>query len=150
MTSEIVVRRADPGDAPLMTAIHGSCFARAWDEAAMAQLLANPEVLCLIGANCNAPGAVGGLLIARRAADEAEILTVCVTPAGRQAGLGRALLQAAIEALRASGAKQLFLEVEVGNVAAQRLYRTFGATLVGKRQGYYENGADAAIFSLAL
>jgi ribosomal protein S18 acetylase RimI-like enzyme len=49
-----------------------------------------------------------------------------------------------------SGAKQLFLEVEDSNVAALRLYRSFGAVAVGRRARYYEHGADAAIFSLAL
>jgi ribosomal protein S18 acetylase RimI-like enzyme len=49
-----------------------------------------------------------------------------------------------------SGAKQLFLEVEDGNLAAVELYRSLGATVVGQRARYYEHGADAAIFSLAL
>ncbi len=66
------------------------------------------------------------------------------------AGLGRALLQEAISLLRASGAKRLYLEVEDGNEAALKLYRGVGAVPVGKRPGYYEHGADAAIFSLAL
>jgi ribosomal protein S18 acetylase RimI-like enzyme len=52
--------------------------------------------------------------------------------------------------LRAAGAKQLYLEVEDGNEAALTLYRALGAVPVGKRPGYYEHGADAAIFSLAL
>jgi ribosomal-protein-alanine N-acetyltransferase len=95
-------------------------------------------------------GLMAGLLIARKVADEAEILTFGVAPACRRMGLGRALLEAAIAALRSSGAKQLFLEVEEGNEPAVQLYRAFGAVPVGKRAGYYEHGADAAIFSLAL
>jgi ribosomal-protein-alanine N-acetyltransferase len=60
------------------------------------------------------------------------------------------LLKAAVAALRASGAKQLFLEVEHGNDAALAMYRSFGAAEMGRRKGYYRHGADAAIFSLAL
>lgn len=93
---------------------------------------------------------MGGLLIARKAADEAEILTFCVAPACRNAGLGRALLETAVKELRDAGAKQLFLEVEQRNEAALKLYRSFGAVPVGKRERYYEHGADAAIFCLAL
>jgi ribosomal-protein-alanine N-acetyltransferase len=52
--------------------------------------------------------------------------------------------------LRAGGARQLFLEVEEGNEAALQLYRSLGAIPVGRRAGYYEHGADGAIFSLAL
>jgi ribosomal protein S18 acetylase RimI-like enzyme len=44
----------------------------------------------------------------------------------------------------------LFLEVEPGNAPALRLYESFGAVRVGERKAYYEHGADAAIFSLAL
>jgi ribosomal-protein-alanine N-acetyltransferase len=95
-------------------------------------------------------GTMGGFLIARKAADEAEILTFCVAPACRNMGLGRALLETAVKELRSAGIRQLFLEVEEGNEAALKLYRSLGAVEVGKREGYYEHGADAAIFSLAL
>jgi [ribosomal protein S18]-alanine N-acetyltransferase len=151
MPVEIHVSRAGPYDVSSMAAIHRSCFAKAWDEAQMAQFLGSPEVLCLIGSVADDSGGImGGLLIARKAADEAEILTLGVAPSCRGAGLGRALLQEAISALRASGAKRLYLEVEDGNEAALRLYRALGAAPVGKRPGYYGQGADAAIFSLAL
>jgi ribosomal protein S18 acetylase RimI-like enzyme len=60
------------------------------------------------------------------------------------------LLGAAVAALREAGARRLFLEVEDGNEAALKLYRSLGAIPVGRRQRYYESGADAAIFSLAL
>jgi [ribosomal protein S18]-alanine N-acetyltransferase len=110
-----------------------------------------PGTLCLIGAiGDGASSRVGGLLIARKADDEAEILTVGVTPSCRNQGLGTVLLQTAIARLRASGAKRLFLEVADGNEAALRLYRSCGVAPVGRRQGYYDHGADAAIFSLAL
>jgi ribosomal-protein-alanine N-acetyltransferase len=90
------------------------------------------------------------LLIARKAGDEADILTFGVVPSYRNRGLGRALLGTATERLRASGTKRLFLEVEESNDAALRLYRSFGGEPVGRRQGYYDDGADAVIFSLAL
>jgi [ribosomal protein S18]-alanine N-acetyltransferase len=151
MPIELHVSRAGPYDVSSMAAIHRSCFAKAWDEAAMAQFLGSPDVLCLIGSIADDSGGVmGGLLVARKAADEAEILTFGVAPSCRNAGLGRALLQEAVSLLRASGVKRLYLEVEQGNVPALELYRAFGAVPVGKRPGYYGHGADAAIFSLAL
>jgi ribosomal-protein-alanine N-acetyltransferase len=151
MPVEIAVTRASPYDASSMAAIHWACFSKAWDEAAMETFVTSHESLCLIGSIADySGGALGGLLIARNAADEAEILTLCVVPACRNSGLGRALLDAAVAALRQAGAKTLFLEVEDGNAAALRLYRSFGAVPVGKRARYYESGTDAAIFSLAL
>jgi len=149
MQAEILVKRASPSDAAVMAAIHATCFARAWDETAMGQFIAGPGTLCLIASLADNPEATG-LLVARKAADEAEILTFGVAPACRRMGLGRALLRTAIATLRASGTRRLFLEVEEGNAAALQLYRSLGAIPVGQRPGYYEHGADAAIFSLAL
>ncbi|MEE8633492.1 MAG: GNAT family N-acetyltransferase [Methyloceanibacter sp.] len=150
--AEIAVQRATLADAPLMAAIHAHSFDqpsnRPWDEAAMAQFVTSPGVICLIGAVTGKDA--GGLLIARRAADEAELLTLGVMPACRRAGLGRALLTRAVDALHESGATQIFLEVAEGNAGALALYRSFGAAPVGRRPGYYEDGADATIFSLAL
>ena len=118
MPVEIAVTRASSLDAASMAAIHRSCFAKAWDETAMTQFLGSPEALCLIGSVADSSGGMlGGLLIARKAADEAEILTLCVAPACRNAGLGRALLVAAMAELRAAGTQRLFLEVEDGNDA---------------------------------
>jgi ribosomal-protein-alanine N-acetyltransferase len=91
-----------------------------------------------------------GFLIALSAGDEAELLTLAVDPAFRRHGLARALLNAATATLRACGAKQLFLEVDQNNAAARGLYQSLGAVVVGRRKRYYEHGADAEIFSLAL
>jgi ribosomal-protein-alanine N-acetyltransferase len=150
MPVEIVVQRATPADARLMAAIHASCFDRHWDETTMAQFIAAPGVLCLIGSAIDAGAVAAGLLIARRAADEAELLTLAVAPTARRLGLGRTLMQTARVHLKATGTKQLFLEVDEGNVPALALYRSLGARPVGRRPGYYDSGADAAIFSLAL
>lgn len=151
MPVEIAVTRAGPHDILSMVAIHRSCFAKPWDEEAIAQFLSSPEALCLIGSVADSSGGiVAGLLIARKAADQAEILTFGVAPACRRSGLGRALLVEAMAELRASGVKRLYLEVDQGNEPALELYRALGGVPVGKRPGYYEHGADAAIFSLAL
>ena len=151
MPLAVLIDRAEPSDAGLMAAIHASCFARPWDETAMAQFVVGPDTLCLIASASEESGAMpAGLLIARKAADEAELLTLGVSPSCRRQGIGRALLKDAVASLRASGAKQLFLEVEHGNDAALALYRCCGATEVGRRKGYYQHGTDAAIFSLAL
>jgi [ribosomal protein S18]-alanine N-acetyltransferase len=148
---ELVIHRASPPEARVMAVLHASSFAKPWDEAAMGEFIAAPDTLCLIGTAVDSSGGLpSGLLIARRAADEAELLTLAVAPNFRRAGLGKALLEEAIAVLRAAGAKQLFLEVAEGNQAAIGLYRSIGAKPVGKRSRYYDDGADAAIFSLAL
>ena len=84
MAVEIAVHRAMPCDASLLAALHASCFAQAWDETAMAQFIAGPDTLCLLASAADeSAGAPAGLLIARKAADEAELLTLGVVPACR-------------------------------------------------------------------
>jgi [ribosomal protein S18]-alanine N-acetyltransferase len=140
-----------PIDARIMATLHQSSFPRPWDEAAMATFTAAPDTLCLLGSVIDDSAPVpGGFLIARKAADEAELLTLAVAPNCRRAGLGKALLKSVMAMLGETGAKQLFLEVEDGNEAALQLYRSLGAVPVGRRARYYEHGSDAAIFSLAL
>lgn len=144
------VFRATPADAGIMATIHASCFDRSWDAKAMARFIAAPGVLCLIGAASEMVVTPAGLLIARRAEDEAELITLGVAPVCRRAGLARALVTHAMDDLRASGARRLFLEVDESNDAALALYRSFGAKPVGRRPRYYDGEADAVIFSLAL
>lgn len=148
---DIVIDRATPFDAGLLAVLHQACFARPWDEPVMATFIAAPNTLCLLGTMSDDRSRTpAGFLIARKAADEAELLTLAVAPEWRRSGLGKALLKSAMAILTESGARKLFLEVEDGNHAALELYHSLDATAVGRRARYYEHGADAAIFSLAL
>lgn len=49
-----------------------------------------------------------------------------VRPAHRGRGLGRQLLEVAIDFIRAQGAREAFLGVTEGNDGARRLYETYG------------------------
>ena len=76
-------------------------------------------------------------MLARLAADEAEILTIAVDPAARDKGVGRALLAANLRQATNAGARAMFLEVDAGNAAALALYKRLGFAKVGERPGYY-------------
>ncbi len=92
----------------------------------------------------------GGFVLARVAADEAEILTLAVAPAMRRHGLGRELMQAAMAAAAGRGAASVALEVAERNAAARSLYAGLGFAGVGRRRGYYGAGGDALILWAAL
>ena len=97
--------------APL-AALHAACFDRAWDAATLSRMLADPGTFAFVHDD--------GFVLARAAGDEAEILTLAVRPEARGKGLGRALLQAAINQARALGAATMFLEVGADNPACAR------------------------------
>ena len=85
----------------------------------------------------------GGLMLSL---EDAHVTTIAVDPAwqGRQVGQ-RILTVLAREAI-ARNAANLTLEVRVGNLAAQALYRKFGLAPAGIRKGYYvESGEDALV-----
>ena len=132
-------------DAAPLAALHAVCFASPWDRVAIAQLL-------------DTPGTFGfhhqdGFVMARAAGGEAEILTLAVAPAARGRGLGRALLQTAINRAQAMGAKTMFLEVGADNPHALALYAGLGFAKVGTRKGYYagpSGGTDALVLRLSL
>lgn len=89
-----------------------------------------------------APGAVlvtfdGAFALGRVIVDEAELLTLAVSPPEQRKGLGRACLRAFEEAASAKGANRVFLEVSEANASAINLYLSAGYTKTGQRRDYY-------------
>lgn len=138
--STLPVRPATPAHAAALAAIHAAAFPapERWGADAMALQLGLPGAFGFIAPE-------GGMVLARVAADEAEILTLAVAPACQRRGVGRALLGAARAGAVARGAASLFLEVAASNLAALALYRSAGFVEVGVRRRYYSNGGDALV-----
>ena len=88
------------------------------------------------------------------AADEAEILTVAVSPQVRRTGIARRLLDRALTAAADQGAIRMYLEVADDNVAAIALYRAAGFEQIAIRPRYYRRAdgqlRDALIFERTL
>ena len=79
--------------------------------------------------------------------DEAHIVNFAVSPACRRTGLGKYLLATSLEEIRNQGGRQVHLEVRLGNIPAQNLYRQLGFRLVHVRKRYYhDNAEDACVF----
>lgn len=124
--------------AGLLAALHAAASPHdAWAQDAFARLLAMPGAFALAGR--------GGFVLARTAADEAEILMLAVLPDFRRRGLGRALLAAAVQEASARGARTLFLEVAAGNAPARALYAGSGFAEAARRAAYYPDGGDALV-----
>ena len=132
---------SDPAD---LAAIHASAFDAPWDAAAIRALLDMP------GAEVEAEA--HGFLLWRRAADEAEIVTLAVRPEARRRGLGGQLLDRTVNRARAQDVARLFLEVAHDNDAALALYASRGFEQAGRRPAYYArpDGTRAEALILAL
>ena len=132
-------------DAAALAAIHGAAFppSEAWAEEAIGLQLGLPGVFGLVDA-------ADGMVLARIAGEEAEVLTLAVVPARRCHGLGGALLDAALRQARDRGARAVFLEVSEANQTARGLYAAAGFVEIGRRRRYYADGTDALVLRAAL
>ena len=131
---------ADVADAPALAALHAAAFpgGERWGPDAIRLMLEMPGAFGL-----HLPGQ--GFVLARVAADEAEILTLAVVPEARRQGHGGTLLAGAMAAAAARGAAAMFLEVSERNAAARALYIASGFAEAGRRRRYYADGADALV-----
>jgi ribosomal-protein-alanine N-acetyltransferase len=137
--------RTTLADIDVMASIHASAFtgSDAWSRDVFSLQLALPNVAGLLHPS-------GGLILLRLAADEAEILTLAVDPGVRRGGIGATLLREATTLAAAMGARTVFLEVSIANIAAHRLYAQAGFIQVGRRPHYYSDNSDALVLRLDL
>jgi ribosomal-protein-alanine N-acetyltransferase len=140
----VSTRRADVLDCLALAEIHASAFKRGWSDAEFEALLLQVGVHAVIAHYRNALGKriPAGFILYRLIGDEAEILSVAVTPACRRRGIGRALLEDALRHLYREGARSIHLEVEDSNAAAIGLYRGVEFRESGRRAGYYAEGRE--------
>ncbi len=133
-TAKMSFSTVGPAAAKLLAEIHGECFDKAWTEAAFREMLAVPGTQAVVISSQNNPA---GFVLFRKAADEAEILTICTRPAFRQKGHGKSLVRHLENLLRNDEVKSLFIEVAVSNQAGLALYAACGFASAGLRKNYY-------------
>jgi [ribosomal protein S18]-alanine N-acetyltransferase len=72
-----------------------------------------------------------------------HVITIDVAPAMRRQGLGRILMEAMLDSLRAADAVTVRLEVAIDNVDAQAFYERLGFVKTGRIRGFYLGTLDA-------
>ena len=126
----------EPRHAPRLAEIHATAFTRPWDALEFERCLAERNIFAH-GVFLRGRSEPVGFALARRISEEAEILSVAITPADRGRGYAGPLLERHLQSLAQAGVKNVFLEVEEGNCPAQALYRRHGFREIGRRAGYY-------------
>jgi ribosomal-protein-alanine N-acetyltransferase len=94
-------------------------------------------------------GEVYGFIVARRVANDVEILNLAVQPAQRHRGVGGALLREVLAWAATYHAESAFLEVRVSNLAAIRFYEHNGFEVTGRRPRYYTAPIEDALILAA-
>lgn len=134
---------------PLAADIHAASFARTWGTLELERMIANENIFA-DGVFIGATSTLLGFALSRIVGDEAEILTIAVSPEARGHGAGRALLTHHLERLARHGARTVFLEVDEGNKPALALYRRARFSEIGRRPGYYpkDDGTKATAITM--
>ena len=146
-----MIRRIAPVDCDAIAALEARLFATALDQARLMALQANPVFCGFVDlvpeqdqpqstSADDLASYLGGYLLATMIDDEAEILSIGVTPDRQRQGVGKLLLQHFFEHGTSQNMTRVVLEVAEDNVPALGLYRDFGFAAFGRRKGYYKQG----------
>lgn len=130
--SQVTIREFQPGDETAFRKLNEEWITRYFQmEAKDLEALSDPQSTILasggrilfahIGDEC-----VGCCGLLRSGTNEFEIGKMAVTSSRQGSGVGRKLLQAAIEAARSAGARRLYLETNHTLTPAINLYRSVG------------------------
>lgn len=98
---------------------------------------------CAVGEDGTLLGYGGISLVA----DEAEIITVAVSPAHRRQGIARALMGHML-CLAEDARASVYLEVRASNTPARELYRSLGFAETGMRKNYYSAPREDAVLMM--
>ncbi len=149
------VREATPADAPALAALAAAVSAEpegwlastgAWRSAAeerryLRALRGYPHAAVFVAET--AEGVVGRLSVARDphpASAHVADLGLMVAASHRRRGIGRALLEQAVQWARRAGVRKLELHVFPHNDAAIALYESFGFRREGYRRAHFRRG----------
>jgi [ribosomal protein S18]-alanine N-acetyltransferase len=150
----ILVRRMRAADLEHVITISASLKqAPQWPRTAYASMLnrdATPRRIALV-AEDQESRAVAGFAVASLLVPQAELESIAVAAEHQRRGIGRKLLAAMVEEMKAGAASEFILEVRASNEGALGLYRSMGWSEAGRRQRYYvDPEEDAILMSLGL
>ncbi|MEO7084227.1 MAG: ribosomal protein S18-alanine N-acetyltransferase [Gemmatimonadaceae bacterium] len=129
-------------DLPGVMAIENVAFADPWSSRAFRDAIENP-LFYFVCARANER--VVGYVVAWFVAGEGEISNIAVSPVAWGHGVGRTLLDAALNEGSRRSAGAVYLEVRESNERARALYDSSGFEEVGRRKGYYRRPIEDAI-----
>lgn len=148
-------RAAREPDLARLLEIERAAHLHPWSEEQLRRELSHAysTVLCALAGpegEGESPARIAGFVVYWLIHDEMHVLDVVTAPEARRTGVGRALMLEALGEARRRGAARSLLEVRRSNAPAIELYRSLGYLHDTIRRGYYQDGEDAVLMSLAL
>ncbi len=127
---------------PQVAALEQCCFADPWSENSVASELQNPLSLWLVAMDGER---LAGYVGSQTVLGESDMMNVAVDGAYRRQSVGKMLIEALMEHLKARGSHCLTLEVRDSNTPARNLYASLGFSQIGRRKNYYRNPREDAL-----
>jgi [ribosomal protein S18]-alanine N-acetyltransferase len=125
--------------------LHKLSFFKGWEQKDFEAFLKD-NMVC--GLKFEEANTICGFILWREIRDEAEILTIVVSPNWQRKGIGSALLKELFTQLSKNRISNLFIEVAEDNESAQLFYKKNGFGFVGKRPHYYPRGENKFVSAL--
>jgi ribosomal-protein-alanine N-acetyltransferase len=141
---------ATSDDLEAIVDIERRCFSHPWSVRHFRDALRNAprSRILLLRAPFDAADAGRGVhaySVVQAVADEMHVHNLAVDPLRRRRGLGRLLMELALDWGRRRGARRAFLEVRPTNAAALALYGSLGFRTVSLRRRYYQHPTEDAL-----
>ncbi len=133
----IAIRDVTADSVDILAALHAECFDNPWSPTDLVKLMAMPGSSASLAMEFEEPV---GFVLLRRAADEAEIISIATRPLAQRRGVAKALINHQCKRLGAQGVNALFIEVAASNASARALYDSTGFVAAGARKAYYQRG----------
>src|SRR6266571_582473 len=109
------------------------------------ELFTNPNSVMFVARNFYPGPDVIGFFAGWIVEDELHVNNVAARREYRRMGIGRRLMEAALDEARRRGAAQVLLEVRASNEMAQSLYKSLGFRFAGRRRDYYRSPHEDAM-----
>ena len=136
---KIIIRRGEARDAQAIYRIGTLCFTDAWREETVAHDLAQPLSRYWVAEVNHQVAAFACFWFV---VDELQLVNIGVEPAMRRMGIAERLLRSGMEEAKKCGLAHMSLEVRIGNLPAQHLYKKYGLEIASLRKGAYEHPAE--------
>lgn len=144
----IEIRTMKLADVKEVAALERTIFKDPWSEQSFEYEVVDNKLCFALVAVMN--GRVIGYSVCWRIADEMHLANIAVSPNHRRKGVGKKLLEIALEEAHRGRCNYVHLEVRKSNRAAISLYEKFDFKKVAIRPRYYRCGEDAILMEKVL
>lgn len=142
MKNSVTVRTMTPKDCAKVAELEKKIFSQPWSEAGFCTALDGRGNIFLVAEEAEE---LCGYLGMYQSLDEGEITNVAVAAEKRHSGIGRILMQEAVDRAKQQGIVRIVLEVRVSNLPAIHLYEQCGFEKCGVRKGFYDFPKEDAL-----